>query len=269
MQDQLQLIINKLDSIRRSSETDTEYWFAREMQSVLGYDKWDNFLKVIQKARESCVSMNVDPSDHFLDTGKMVGIGSGARRVKADFILSRYACYLMAMNGDPSKQPIAAAQQYFAIQTRRQELTDQKTEKENRLEMRRKVKDANKNLSNAAKDSGVINYAAFHDAGYRGLYNMSLKEICGLKDIGDDDLLDRAGHAELAANYFRITQTEQKLTNEKIKGEKEATNTHYQVGTTVRETIKRISGTMPEDLPPEPSIKKLEKEQKKKALLKT
>jgi len=169
---------------------------------------------MIDRARAACVGSDVDPSNHFVETTKMIRAGKGAARTLKDYFLSCYACYLIAMNGESSKPEIATAQSYFAVKTRQMELEEQKTDLERRLEMRTKVKDANKDLGSAAKHAGVIQYGVFHDAGYRGLCNLPLRRIKQRKGIGKDDLLDRAGHAELAANYFRITQTEQKLSRD-------------------------------------------------------
>ncbi|MCB2263998.1 MAG: DNA damage-inducible protein D [Candidatus Thiosymbion ectosymbiont of Robbea hypermnestra] len=266
MSTELKPVIKALDDVRHSPDSETEYWMARDVQGILGYTDWRNFEGVIDRARAACVGNDVDPSDHFVETTNMIRAGKGATRTLKDYFLSRYACYLIAMNGESSKPEIATAQSYFAVKTRQMELQEQKTDLERRLEMRTKVKDANKDLGSSAKRAGVIRYAVFHDAGYRGLYNLPLRRIKQRKGIGKDDLLDRAGHAELAANYFRITQAEQKLSRDRVQGESVAIETHNQVGAQVRETIRRLGGTMPEDLPPEASIIKLEKQNEKKQL---
>jgi len=266
MANEIQLVINKLDSYKRGSNNQSEHWSAREIQPILGYDTWRSFEDVIEKAREACRGTGVDPSNQFAETSKMIEAGKGANRKVKDILLSRYACYLIAMNGDSSKPEIATAQGYFAVQTRRMELDDQKTDTQRRLDMRSKVRDANNKLNSAAKEAGVQKFGVFHAAGYHGLYEMSLHEVETKKGITKGSLLDRSGHAELAANYFRITQTEQKISRENIQGERNAINTHHEVGQTVRKTIEKIGGVMPEDLPPELSIKKLEKEQAKKLL---
>jgi DNA-damage-inducible protein D len=257
MDAQIKALNDAFDSIRRVSPTGSEYWMARDLQLVLEYTNWENFENVIQKAKMACQGAGVAADNHFLASEKMVGLGSGAQRGVLDYFLSRYACYLIAMNGDSTKQPIAVAQNYFAIQTRRQELDDVQKRIEKRVELRKRVSNANKALNAAAKKAGVQNYGLFHDAGYRGLYGgIGLSEIKQRKKI-EGELLDHAGRAELAANEFRITQTEQKIALENISGEPNAINTHKTVGAEVRATIKKLGGTMPEDLPPEQSLKKL------------
>jgi len=251
-------IINELDKIKRVGRNGAAYWMARDLQSVLGYANWENFSKVIEKAKMACEMSGVKIDNQILETKKLVEVGSGAKYASQDFFLSRYACYLIAMNGDPQKPEIGIAQTYFAVQTRRQEVQDLLTDQERRIQLRERVRNANRSLSSAAKQSGVQNYAVFHDAGYRGLYGMGLRAIKQRKEIGQkEDLLDRAGRAELAANEFRITQTEQKLVRDKIVGQQKAVETHRNVGAEVRHTIERLGGTTPENLAPQPSIKKL------------
>jgi DNA-damage-inducible protein D len=256
MDAQIRALFDAFDSIKKTSPTGTEYWMARDLQVVLEYTKWESFDDVIQKAKMACEGAGVTVENQFLPSEKMVQIGSGAQRAVTDYFLSRYACYLIAMNGDSTKHPIGAAQNYFAIQTRRQEQNDAQRQIEKRVELRDRVTNANKALNSAAKNAGVQQYGLFHDAGYRGLYGMGVAEIKLRKKI-DGDLLDHAGRAELAANEFRITQTEQKLVREKITGQQNAIHTHKAVGSEVRATIKKIGGTMPEDLPAEQSLKKL------------
>lgn len=257
------------EDIKHYTEDGIEFWYARELQSVLEYKKWGNFLKVIDKAKEACENAQQNTFDHFAGVGKMVSLGSGSEREIEDMMLSRYACYLIVMNGDPRKEVIALGQTYFAIQTRKQEIAEDEfrtmTEDERRLHLRGEVKGFNKKLASAAQDAGVENFGKFQNYGYRGLYNgetaEDIKERKGLTK--GQDILDHMGSTELAANYFRITQTEEKLRREEIQGERLANQTHYKVGKKVRQTIADLGGTMPEDLPtPEKSIKQIEKEQK-------
>lgn len=256
MDAQIKALTDAFDAIKKASPTVTEYWLARDLQRVLEYTNWDNFEKVIQRAKMACQSMGEDANNHFLVSEKMVDLGSTAQRAVMDYFLSRYACYLIAMNGDSTKQPIAVAQSYFAFQTRRQELGDEEKLLEKRMELRKRVTNANKALTSAAKKAGVQKYGLFHGAGYYGLYGMGVSDIKRRKKI-EGELLDHAGRAELAANEFRITQTEQKLVRDRITGEPNAITTHRAVGAEVRATIKKLGGTMPEDLPPEQSLKKL------------
>jgi DNA-damage-inducible protein D len=248
-----------LEKTKKVNQHGAAYWRARELMIALEYDRWENFEAVIIKAQAACTNYGVNAQNHFLETTQKVGIGSGAERKVKDFWLSKHACYLIAMNGDPTTKPkVAAAQTYFAIQTRRQEQSDQ--DGSQRLEWREKVKEATKELNSAAKDAGVERYGIFHDHGYRGLYGMSLPEIKKQKNIPDaDNLFDRAGLTELAANAFRATQTKEALKKRHIKGEKSANDTHFQIAQKVRTTMSETGGTMPEDLTAEPSIAKLSK----------
>lgn len=260
--------VGQLETLKKVSPDDAEYWHARELQDVLGYERWENFSGVILKAMEACGSAGVPVENHFRETTKMITIGKGGERTAEDWFLSRYACYLIAMNAESSKEAVGYAQTYFAIQTHRQEQQDQLTETERRTELRDKVKDANKGLNEAAKNAGVVKYGVFHDAGYRALYgglgNVAIK---ARKGIGEkEDLLDRIGHTELAANYFRITQTQQKLDRDRVNTQQGAIDTHKHVGGEVRKAMERISGTKPEDLPAEPSLKELNKKPKTKKL---
>jgi DNA-damage-inducible protein D len=261
----LDTIINSLNGAKRVAPNKEDYWMARDIQALLGYDRWENFHAVIQKARTACSASDVNPDYHFLDTTKVISAGRGAKMKRADCYLTRYACYLIAMNGDSSKQEVATAQTYFAYQTRRQELDDQLTEAQRRIALRERVKTNNKTLHGTAFAAGVKRFGIFNDAGYRGLYAMGLADIKKLKRIPEsEDLLDCAGRAELAANDFRITQTEQKLKRDAISGEEGAIHIHKTVGMEVRSAIKRVGGTMPEHLPPEPPIKQLIATEKKK-----
>lgn len=264
MDGKIDSVIKELDSAKRVSKRGGEYWMGREIQKILGYSMWENFQNVIKKARMACMSTGVDENDHFRDTTKMVAIGSGAMVRAIDCYLTRYACYLIAMNGEASKPEIGTAQTYFAIQTHRQEIQDQLTDSERRLQLRDRVRNANKSLMSAAKEAGVQKYAIFQNAGYQGLYEMGLSDIKQKKGISHkEDLLDRAGRTELAANEFRITQTEEKIIRDKIDTETRAINTHREVGREVRNVIKKIGGTMPENLPPEEPIKKLTSKKRK------
>lgn len=252
------------EEIKKIDENGVEYWEARELMPLLEYDKWSNFDSVvIAKAKVACINSGQNVTNHFADIGKMVKIGSGSEREVKDYKLSRYACYLIAQNGDPSKKAVAKAQTYFAIQTRRQEVFQQLAENEKRLFVRGEIKDHNKKLFATAKQAGVSNFGRFNNAGYEGLYGLRKDQIQKKKGIGKDDVLDRAGTTELAANLFRITQTDEKIRNENIKGEYKASNTHLVVGKKVRQTIREIGGTMPENLKPEKHIKELERERKK------
>lgn len=260
-------IMDKLQQAMRRSTRGVEYWSARDLQALLAYEDWRNFEDVVGRAMDSCRGIGQRTTHHFVETTKMVGIGSGAARSQKDYFLTRYACYLVAMNGDPSKPQISAAQNYFAIKTREMELLEQRAPLESRIRIRNHVRIANRNLFGAAQKVGVTNrgFPIFNDAGYRGLYGgLGRAQILARKGLPKkEELLDRAGYAELAANLFRITQTEQKLEREKIRGEHAATQTHENVGKEIRATIQKIGGTMPEDLPAEDSIKQIERAQKK------
>ena len=254
------LIQLQLEQIKKTQEkSGVEYWRARDLVAALGYAEWENFQAAIARAIAACESSGVTVSQQFRETTKLVMTGSGAKRNLTDYFLTRYACYLIVMNADPSKPEIGFAQTYFAVQTRRQEIADSLTDHEKRLQLRDRVKDANKKLAGVAQKAGVQRFGIFNDAGYKGLYKgLGVKDIKHKKGIAEsDDLLDCSGRAELAANEFRITQTEQKLVRERIQGEQAAITTHFDVGSAVRRTIVQIGGTMPEDLPPEASIKKL------------
>ena len=258
------------ESIKHINETGAEYWYARELQKILEYNKWENFEKVIRTAKQSCENSNISNLDHFLDVRKMVTIGSGAEKEIKDYKLTRYACYLIAQNGDSRKKVIALAQTYFVIQTRKQELTEKEycmlTEDEKRFYQRNLTRKGNYSLNQAAKNAGVKNFDKFHNAGYKGLYNgETADDIAKRKGLRyREDILDNMGSEELAANLFRITQTESRLKRDNIATESAANKTHYEVGSKIRNTIKELGGTMPEDLPtPEKSLKQLEKEKKK------
>ena len=267
-------IINKteknFESIKHIDENGVEFWYARELMEMLEYSKWGNFIKVIDKAKKSCENSNNTIFEHFADVGKTIKMPKNAEKTIEDMKLTRYACYLIAQNGDSRKKAIALAQTYFAVQTRKQEITRQEyenlSEDEKRLYTRQNVKDKNKYLFDTAKLAGVKNYGKFNNYGYRGLYNgENAKDIANRKGISEkEDILDYMSSTELAANLFRNTQTDEVLKNKNINNEDDACKTHHNVGQAVRQTIKRIGGTMPEDLPtPNKSTKQIEKEKNK------
>ena len=254
------------ESIKHVDDDGNEYWYARELQKVLEYTEWRKFVGVIKKAINSCKASNYVTSDHFVGADKMINLGKGGQRKVSDYKLSRYACYLIAQNGDSRKKTIALAQTYFAIQTRKQELLELEynslTEDEKRFYQRDLTKKGNYSLNQTAKKAGVKNFDKFHNAGYKGLYNgETANDIAKRKGLRyREDILDNIGSDELIVNLFRISQTNQKLINDNVKGEGNANNVHYNVGKEVRNTIKRIGGTIPEDLPtPDKSLKELEK----------
>uniref|UniRef100_UPI0038992EE4 DNA damage-inducible protein D n=1 Tax=Paraburkholderia gardini TaxID=2823469 RepID=UPI0038992EE4 len=262
------------ESIKQINDGGSEFWFARDLAPLLDYPQWRNFLPVLDKARDACRQSGQHVEDHFAGMRKMVGIGSGAQRLIDDVCLSRYACYLIVQNGDPSKPVIANGQTYFAMQTRRQELADdakfaQVGEDERRLAIRNELVTHNKHLAAAAKDAGIetpIDYTIFQDHGYKGLYGgLRSKEIHARKGLKKSQkILDHMGSTELAANLFRATQTEEKLRRDGIKGKQRANQTRFAVGHKVRETIQELGGTMPEKLPtPDTSIQQIERAQKK------
>lgn len=263
------------ESIKHVNEYGEEYWYARELQKVLEYSEWRNFVTVIDKAKIACENSGIVVDDHFVDVNKMVNIGSGAAREIDDIILSRYACYLIVQNGDPRKEVIAVGQTYFAVKTRQQELIDnyeQLTEDQKRLAIRNEMTAHNKSLAEAAQQAGVVSsldYAIFQNKGYQGLYGgLGAKEIHARKGLKKSQkILDHMGSTELAANLFRATQTDEKLRRENIKGKEAANTAHYEVGKKVRQTIKELGGTMPEDLPtPQKSIAQIEREMETRKL---
>lgn len=261
------------ESIKHINENGQEFWYARELQKVLGYSEWRNFQNVINKAKDACKNSGNSVQDHFVDVNKMVGIGSNASRPVDDIEFSRYACYLVVMNGDSTKEIIALGQTYFAVKTRQQELIENYEsldEDQKRLAIRNEMKIHNKSLADAAKNAGIEDskdYAIFQNRGYQGLYGgLGAKDIHAKKGLKkSQQILDHMGSTELAANLFRATQTDEKLRRENIQGKKEAGDAHYEVGKKVRQTIAEIGGTMPEDLPtPNKSIKQIEKEEAKR-----
>ncbi len=248
------------EGIKKIDENGIEYWTARELLPLLGYANWQKAKDVIDRAVQACMKSGQDMNNHFTRTVKMVEIGSNTVREVRDYKLDRYACYLIAQNGDPKKQEIALAQTYFAIQTRKQEIFEQLPISKKRLFIRNEVSDHNKKLFSTAKKAGVTKFGLFNDSGYRGLYGMPLSDIEQKKGIKKGELLDRAGSTELAANLFRITQTDEKLEKDKIQGDQSASQTHFMIGGKVRQAIKEIGGTAPEHLPVEKHIKEVKKE---------
>jgi DNA-damage-inducible protein D len=260
---ELRIAGQSFERLKKSNAHGAEYWSARDLQPLLGYSQWRRFEQAIERAISSCQTSGNPPQNHFAGAGKMVNLGSGSARPIEDYHLSRFACYLIAQNGDPRKPEIASAQKYFAIQTRRQELNDQAVADQERLELRKQASEEFKALSGAAQDAGVQSrmFGVFHDAGYKGLYGgLGRDAIKQRKAIPDkDNLLDRMNATELAANQFRMTQTRDKLERDRIQGQAQAIQTHAQVGREVREAIQRIGGTPPENIPPAEHIKEVEK----------
>ena len=261
------------ESIKHIDENGAEFWLARELQIALEYAQWRRFQESVERAKTACEASGLNVMDHFADVGKMIDLAKGAQREIADIKLSRYACYLIVMNGDPRKEVIALGQTYFAVKTRQQEIADdlaQLSEDEKRLAIRDEVTIRNKFLASSAKAAGVVtpvDYAVFQNRGYQGLYNgLGMKDIHKRKGLKkNEQILDHMGATELAANLFRITQTDDKLRRENIKGKEKANETHFAVGKKVRQTIAELGGTMPENLPtPEKSAKLLKKERSKR-----
>ena len=271
-------LVNPQDSIfeeiKRVDENGAEYWSARDMAKVLEYLEYRNFLPVIKKAKEACVNSQHKVEDHFVDMHDMIEIGKGGKRPVETVKLSRYACYLIVQNADPSKKVVANGQTYFAVQTRIAEikqmdeynrLTD---EEEKRLFLRHQLAHHNSLLAETAKNAGVVesrDYAIFQNHGYKGLYGgLDAKDIHERKGLKKSQkILDHMGITELAANLFRATQAEDKLRRENIKGKRNANQTHFEVGKKVRKTIEELGGTMPEDLPVADSIKRLESKEQR------
>jgi len=257
------------ERIKRINQANNEYWESRDLAEVLEYTQYRNFEAVIEKARLACFNSGHRIDDHFADVSKMVEIGSGATREIKVTLLSRYACYLIIQNADPKKEIVAHGQTYFAIQTRRQELADEHIEENRRLLLRAEMRRHNVQLADAAKDAGVIepiDYAIFQNHGYMGLYGgMKQEDIHRRKGLKKSQkILDHMGSTELAANLFRATQAEEKLRRDEVKGKNAANRTHHEVGVKVRQTIRELSGTMPEELPVAVSIKKIETKQRKR-----
>ncbi len=262
----------RFEDIKHTTDEGMEFWYARELAPVLEYAEWRNFNKVVNKAMLACKNSGFSIEDHFVEVSKTIPMPKGATKKAPDYMLSRYACYLVMQNGDPRKEVIAVGQTYFAIQTRRQEIADafnQLDEDNKRLVIRGEVKSWNTLLADAAHRAGIteqVEYAEFQNAGYMGLYGgLRVSDIHARKGLAPDQkILDHMGSVELAANLFRITQTEEIMNREQPQGLDAASNIHHTVGKEVRETIARVGGTMPEDLPtPEKSISQIEREQLK------
>jgi DNA-damage-inducible protein D len=257
------------ERIKRTNDAGTEFWSSRDFSGILGYGDYRNFEGVIGKAKMACFNSGHRIEDHFVDVTEMAALGSGAERPIKTVLLSRYACYLAIQNADPKKEIVAHGQTYFATQTRRQELADERIEEERRLLLREEIRQHNAQLASAAKGAGVfqpIDYAIFQNHGYMGLYGgLKQEDIHRRKGLKKSQkILDHMGSTELAANLFRATQAEEKLRRDKVKGKDAANRTHHAVGAKVRQTIRELGGTMPEQLPAAESIKKIESEQRKR-----
>lgn len=258
------------EDIKHIDEEGKEYWLARELQIAFKYKEWRKFDGIINKSITSCNNSNINANDQFVQVDKLIQHGKGGMRNIKDYKLSRYACYLIAQNGDSHMKVIALAQTYFAIQTRKQELSEKEysmlTEDEKRFYQRNLTRKGNYSLNMVARNVGVRNFDKFHNAGYKGLYGgETANDIAKRKKLRyREDILDNMNEDELVANLFRINQTKQKLLKDKVQGENNASDIHYEVGKEIRYTIKKLGGTMPEDMPtPEKSLKELEKENKK------
>lgn len=266
--------VSLFEQIRQVDPDGSEFWSARDLMPTLEYVSWQKFKNVLIKAQIACENSGFDPGDHFIQAVKMVAIGSDAKREVEDMHLSRYACYLVVQNADPAKEVVALGQTYFAVQTRRQEVSDaaamaELTEDQRRLLLRQRIKVQNTDLASAAKTAGVItgiDFAIFQNHGYRGLYNgLTAEDIHKRKKLKKSQhILDHMGTTELAANLFRSTQAEEKLRRDQVQGKDAANAVHYEAGVVVRRAIAELGGTMPEDLPTAESIKKLERAEKKR-----
>ena len=263
-------LIEAFEAAGNRTDDGNEFWYARDLQILLEYRRWESFEDVLERAVTACREAGQEPGNHFRQVPKMVPVGSGAEREILDVMMDRYACYLVAQNGDSKKRAIAFAQTYFAIQTRRQEIADQTatvaiplSEDEKRIFLRNQIKEHNRYLSSAAKDAGVVtpqDFAIFHSKGYQGLYGKTVGQIRQYKGLSSStDILNRMGSTELAANFFRVTQTEEKLRKDGIRGKERANETHYAVGRQVRDAMLKISGIAPEDLPAVDDIKHVAK----------
>jgi DNA-damage-inducible protein D len=265
MEPHIEYIKTALDARMHVTPKGNPYWYGRDLMEILDYARWDSFLGVVEKAKQACDNSGKLSNNHFRHTAEMVEIGSGAKSKRENMVLSRYACYLIAMNGESSKPQVATAQTYFAAQTYKQEMEQALSEEQRRLLLRDRIRDANKKLFSAAKAAGVKRFGIFQDAGYKGLYGgLGRDDIKKKKGIPEEEeLLDCIDREELAANEFRATQAEAKLKRDGVQGENKAIDTHFEVGKRVRKAIEEIHGTMPEKLPAVPSIKKLAQKQAK------
>lgn len=269
--DSTQAHTSPFEQIRQVDDVDNEFWSARDLATVLGYNDWRNFLRAVERAREACEGSGYAAADHFVDATKMIAAGKGARREVPDVHLTRYACYLVVQNGDPAKPIVALGQTYFAVRTREAELAEEAalagmSEDQKRLYVRSQLSTHNKQLAMAAHVAGVVtprDFALFQDHGYRGLYaGETARMIAARKGVKPGTILDHMGSTELAANLFRATQTEEKLRRERITDKDQANRTHHDVGVAVRRTIAELGGTMPEDLPtPEKSIQQVQRDE--------
>ena len=266
-ENKLEVNNSSFEKIKHIDEYGNEYWLARELQQILGYRQWRSINDLIERAKTACRESKNNIDDHFAVQRKMVDIGSDAKRMTIDYKLSRYACYLIVMNGNPKKEIIALGQTYFAVQTRKQEVIENEysklSEDEKRIYQRNLTRKGNFSLNITAKNAGVRNFDKFHNSGYKGLYNgETANDIAKRKGLRyREDILDNMRSEELIANLFRISQTESKLKRDNISSEKEANETHYNIGKNIREVIAKNGGIMPENLPtPKKSLKELEKD---------
>ncbi len=262
------LPVSPFERIKRTNDAGMEFWSSREFAVVLDYGDYRNFEGVIDKAKLACFNSGNRLEDHFVDVTDMIEIGKGGQRPVRTVLMSRYACYLAIQNADPRKEIVAQGQTYFAVQTRRQELDDERIEDKRRLLLREEIRRHNVQLADAAKGAGVvkpIDYAIFQNHGYMGLYGgLKMEDIHRRKELKKSQkILDHMGSTELAANLFRATQAEDKLRRDRVKGKDAANRTHREVGAKVRQTIRELGGTMPENLPTAENIKRIESKQRK------